>query len=435
MNDNEEQKSEVENTYTYHDLPHHRVIQPEPSRRGHWVRHGLYLASFVTAIMTAGLVYAVQTGSIPSSYATQKSAPTTAVVPLSPTKTPVQSPKREVIGFLPSWSVAKNLKVRTQNLTQIIYFGLAVNDRGELVKYNEQGDAILEWQYLTSPYFDALKKEATEHRTKVLVAIKNFDNENIDNLIANQQSSSRFINQVVDVVEEADLDGVNVDFEYFTDSDFPTFKYFNRFLNDLNIALKKSDPTFLLSIDINATAVLSDRAYDMVKIGEVVDQVIIMGYDYSRAPSTRAGHVAPLYAPADGYSLDQSVKSLTGRVPAEKIILALPFYGYEWQTTSTRFQSPTIEHTGALATYGRVQKLIESRNDIELHWDETAAAPWLTYYQSGAIKQIYYEDERSWATKLAYVQDHKLLGVGIWALGYDGDDAGALWKSLTDFRL
>ncbi|MBI3486302.1 glycoside hydrolase family 18 protein [Candidatus Daviesbacteria bacterium] len=338
--------------------------------------------------------------------------------------------KKEIIGFLPSWMVAKKIKVDTKNLSQIIYFGLAVNSDGSLVKFDEKGAAVAEWTYFNSPEFSDLQKEASKSGTKVLLSIKNFDNKNIDNLVSNPNSTNRFITQLNELIKTYKLDGINIDFEYLTDSNYPTFKYFNKFFTTLKNSLKKDNSNLIISADISGNAVLSDKAYDMVKIGDVIDQIILMAYDYKTANSTISGPIAPLYSSQGEDSVDKSVNSLIGRVPLEKVVLGIPFYGYEWQTTSYSYKASTIENTGALATIDRTSKLLGNRDDLKLYFDDKTASPWLSYTQSGAIKQIYYEDEKSIAKKLEYVNQKNLAGVAIWALGYEGS-SDKLWQAIS----
>ncbi|MBI2049379.1 hypothetical protein HYT32_00485 [Candidatus Roizmanbacteria bacterium] len=253
------------------------------------------------------------------------------------------SSKKEVIGFLPSWIVAQNTDIFIKPLTQLIYFGFNVNENGDIVRYKEDNTLVLEWHYFNSSSFKQLKKEAKENNTKILVAFKLFDNETVDNLISNSVSTNYFIRNAVALLEEYDLDGINLDIEYFTqhqngagftDSDFPTAKFLNAFLTKVVSELKKADPQYLVSVDVNATVILKDKAYDMVKIGEVADQVILMAYDYRMPSSLRAGPVAPINGSINEHSINESVASLVGRVPTEKIILGIPLYGYEWQTVN-----------------------------------------------------------------------------------------------------
>lgn len=357
-----------------------------------------------------------------------------ASIEQKPTVTASITTSTEVIGFLPSWTLAKDDPIRVEDLTQIIYFGLAATPQGDLVKYNDSNDEVLEWTYLKSEQFSKIKTRAKLSGTKLLVAIKIFDNSTIDQLISSTNSTNRFISSLQKLVKDEKLDGINLDFEYFTDTDYPTSVNLNRFLETLNQKLKESAPASILSFDVNAGVVLNDNAYDMVKIGNSVDQIILMAYDYYKTDSTRAGPVAPLYAPDQQHSINRSISSLRGRVPADKIILGLPVYGYEWQTYSAEHNSATVPNSGALATYKRVDELIESRNDIQFFWDDLAASPWLTYEQSGATKQIYYEDEQSLQKKIEYMYDQKLGGIALWALGYDGNKDD-IWKQMSKSTL
>ncbi len=351
------------------------------------------------------------------------------VIP-TPVKSTTNNKLKEVIGFFPSWIPIQNIEKSLPNLTQIIYFGLGVTSDGQLIKYNEEGSPVIEWNIFTSPEFQELKKTAQKNGKKVIVALKNFDNESIDTLISSQSSTNRLAKDLVKIVKDYKIDGFNLDFEYVTDTDFPTRTHFNKFLAAIDKALRDYDPKLTLSIDINALATNSDAAYDMPKISQHVDHIIIMGYDYSRAVSTIAGPVAPLYAADDNLSVSKTVTALSGRVSFEKVVLGLPFYGYEWSTRGRSWGSATVPGSGALATYKRVKKIIEEEKSVKKYWDAISQEPWLEYVDGGALKQIYYEDARSIAAKVGFVRDHSMAGIAIWALGYEGSHQD-IWSGIN----
>lgn len=329
--------------------------------------------------------------------------------------------KRETIGFLPSWSVAKKAKVYPKDLTQIIYSGLNVNKVGSIIKYDENNLPVLEWSYFNSPYFEEVRKEASVSGTKVLLSIKSFDNTTIDNITSNPVAANKLTGQLLTLIKQYNLDGINIDFEYFTDTNFPTSKYLAKFLEELSAKLKKDNPKIIISIDVNATVVVRDKAYNMTEISKAVDQVILMAYDYRGQNSIRAGPTAPIDGEINEHSIRESVESLSGRVANNKLILAIPFYGYEWQTFTNKPKSFTIEGSGALATYKRAKELLRERNDIIKSWDDISKSPWLSYIQYGGIYQIYYEDDRSIAEKTKFAKEKNMGGIAIWALGYEGD--------------
>ncbi|OGK13966.1 hypothetical protein A3A93_04955 [Candidatus Roizmanbacteria bacterium RIFCSPLOWO2_01_FULL_38_12] len=382
------------------------------------------LSLFITAILTVvayGYFYSPAFTIL--SIASEESIsplPDNYTAPLEQTRT-ITSDRKQVIGFLPSWSIAQDARVYPEYLDQIIYFGIGIDQHGNLMKVDDKAQPLVEWSYLNSDYFKTLQDKSKKTKTKILVAIKNFDNTSIDTLIGNENYTNNAVTQLTKLVDDYDLDGINIDFEYFSDIETQTLQNYNRFLTTLSSKLKEIKSDSVLSVDVNATVVYRDNAYDMVKIGEVVDQVIIMGYDYHRATSIYAGSVAPIDAEREDPSIRQTINSLEGRVGREKLILGIPLYGYEWQTFSKEKNSRTMPDTGAIATYKRVRQLITGRDDVELNFDETSLTPWLTYNQNGLIKQIYYEDERSILEKIKFVQLNDLDGIALWALGYEGD--------------
>lgn len=338
---------------------------------------------------------------------------------------------KEVIGFLPSWMAAKQVKVYPERLSQLIYFGLGVNDQGSLIFYDENNLTVSEWAYFNSGYFKDLKNKTDQSKTKVLVAIKSFDNETIDKIISNSINRPNLINNILDLIEKNDLNGINIDFEYIPDIDFPTRPYFNLFIKELSQALDKKNPDLILSVDVYANAAIHNYPYDLEEIAKHVDQIILMAYDFYRADSTKAGPVAPIRAPDNEPSITKTLAAVFGKVSRKKLVLGIPFYGYEWQTYNDIHKSFTVKNTGALATFGRVKKLVDD-NNIEVFWDSQAMSPWLVYNQGWLTKQIYFENEKSLALKFQLAKQLQLNGIAIWALGYEGNYLEP-WQIIEDF--
>jgi len=71
--------------------------------------------------------------------------------------------------------------------------------------------------------------------------------------------------------------------------------------------------------------------------------------------------------------------------------------------------------------------------NIKPLWDENAQVPFYSYTSpsTGSIRQVYYENENSLRIKYQITKNNNLAGIGIWALGYDGDRS-ELWNLIYD---
>jgi hypothetical protein len=67
------------------------------------------------------------------------------------------------------------------------------------------------------------------------------------------------------------------------------------------------------------------------------------------------------------------------------------------------------------------------------YWDSNGNVPWIAYQQDGKWHEVYYDDPTSVALKARLASDDHILGVGIWALGMDGNDP-ALMAALVGSR-
>lgn len=343
------------------------------------------------------------------------------IVPIAENTEEIVVKNREVIGFLPHWMVSQKARVYPQNLTQLVYFNIEVDSSGNLKKKDKNGYYTAEWNHFVSSHFHELKNQAKLADTKVLVAINNFNIESIDALIASKKATDNFAKQLKNLAVKYDLDGVNIDFEYTTDEILPNEKYFARFLSAIREEMFKENEEFIVSVDFIANSIIKNPQFNLEAIAEIVDQIIIMTYDYHHPGSERAGPVAPIFNDDNDRNVNGIISLLKARIPEEKIVMGIPFYGYEWQTADDSYQSEVLGTSTALASYGRIKKLIETDKSIRVNWNEKARSPWIVYWEDGVTKQIYYEDDRSLTDKITYASQNDLGGIAIWALGYEGD--------------
>jgi PKD repeat protein len=112
----------------------------------------------------------------------------------------------------------------------------------------------------------------------------------------------------------------------------------------------------------------------------------------------------------------------------EKIILGLPYYGMEWNTSSEVVPSSTTSYVSS-RTYKTI-RANASGNYSNRQWDNSGLCPYYTYYSSN-WRQCFVDDEESLGYKYDFVNMMGIAGIGIWALGYD-DGYTELWDLIRE---
>ncbi len=340
--------------------------------------------------------------------------------------------QKEVIGFLPYWNMKEEENFRYHLLTQIAFFALEIDKDGNIHTLKEDGTEEPGWTAYKSQAFGTVFRKAKENGTKVILTIQAMDHDTIVSVVNDQAKRKRAIDNTLEIIELKNLDGVNIDFEYAGSPPYVTTNNFTAFVKEMRLALDENNPDLQLSVDVFADSTTKVRLWDIPKIAEHVNHIIIMAYDFHRASSKIAGPVAPIRGAPDlwQYDIIKTLTDYTNAIPAEKIILGVPYYGYEWRTTSEELYATTYPNTGALATFKRIQTIIEN-DSASLDWDEISLSPRITHTIEGKTFQIYYENEISLGLKYDLIQESGLAGTAIWALGYDGNRPN-LWNILAE---
>lgn len=366
--------------------------------------------------------------------------------------TPVVKPNKIVYGFLPYWNIKYHPNFRYHLLTHLAYFGVDYQPDGSIMTRTADGNQEPGWRHLNSDLYRSLFSKMANFRGKNILVLRGMETETITGIVNTPANRDRAISSTLDLLSEYDFDGLNIDFEYMGTPTQATRDNFTLFVKDLSIACKRRRPDCEISIDVFADSVDKVRLWDYPMFVTYVDYVIMMAYDYHRPSSVRSGPVAPLRgsctssSQGDCFSSDVSldIARLTKIIPPEKILLGVPYYGYQWQTSGTDIYANTYPQTGSTASYERVRQLLDSESsilsihknqqvyDLQPLWDFNSLSPRLIFEDSkGHIQQIYYEDERSLSLKYDLVNQSGLAGIAIWALGYDGSYP-QLWQLLSE---
>lgn len=340
-----------------------------------------------------------------------------------------QKDEKIVYGFLPYW----NLATASINpaLTHVSYFGLTVNGAGSLTNTDDEGDVA--YSRLDSDQFLDLLDQAKKQNSSADIVIKSFNADDMAALLRSPKAQSNFFQQLDSLLLSYPFTGVNLDFE-IQEGSYALQKPFTEFVAALDKHLAETNPDAILSIDVYASAGSGENIWDLAALSPHTDYFVVMAYDFHRRNSPQAGPVAPLLG-AEQWSTDINthLKEIVTKVPGSQVILGIPFYGYEWQTTSEQSSALTFPDTGATATYKRVQELLSDpeKYKVKENWNSNALSPYLTYQKDGKQYVLYFDNPRSISYKLDYVNQLGLAGVAIWALGYEGDTT-ELWEVIAN---
>ena len=251
-----------------------------------------------------------------------------------------------------------------------------------------------------------------------------------------------FIDSVEQFIIRYHLDGLDIDWEYpglegstknFRPEDKQNYTYLLKELRTrFNAMQKKTHHPLYITVATGSSTEFLEHT-EMDKVQRYVDTVNLMAYDYYEPEDGKlTGNHAPLFTdPADPkhVSADESVLEYEkAGVPAEKIVLGVPFYGHVWgQVSSTNnglFQ-PGQPVPNAFANYSSITETMIGHGYTR-YWDAAASVPYLYSPE----KQIFvsYEDPESLAHKAKYVLDHHLAGIMFW--DYASDPSGALLDAI-----
>ncbi|WP_438494462.1 glycosyl hydrolase family 18 protein [Paenibacillus sp. IHBB 3054] len=256
-----------------------------------------------------------------------------------------------------------------------------------------------------------------------------------------------FANSAVDFIRKYQMDGVDLDWEYPVSGGLAGNSYrpedkqnyvllLQKIREKLNAAGAADGKTYLLTIASGASPAYVQNN-NLSGIAAVVDWINIMTYDFNGSWNTTTGHNAPLYydpaAASSGltdpanYNIDKAVTSyLASGVPANKLVLGMPFYGRGWggapSTGNGQYQvSAGISSTGTWEKgsydFYDLEANYINKNGYTRYWNNTSKVPYL--YNPSTQTFISYDDAESIGYKTSYIKTKGLAGAMFWETSGD----------------
>ncbi len=348
---------------------------------------------------------------------------------------PATLAEREVFGFLPYWELARASSIDFGVLTTLAWFGVEAGRDGRLIREDTEGEPTRGWAGWTSDEFAAIREQARAAGVRVVLTVERFSwttsgKRATKRLLRDPEARQALVGEIAEAVAEAGADGVNLDFEPLPQS---VRGEFVRFVRAVRRALDVVDPSLQLTFDLTPD-VTSFPLRRLVADG-AADAAVLMGYEYRTPGSKVAGSVAPLRVKG-GLDVRGSINLALKKAPAGAVILAMPWYGRAWSTRTDEPDSRTrggeryLDPSTAFYRVSLPRAAIAGRG-----WDQQQGSAWSVYRSQAcdtcpvSWRQLWYDDVDSVRAKVGLARRKGLRGVGIWALGYDGERS-ELWSAL-----
>jgi spore germination protein YaaH len=353
-------------------------------------------------------------GAIPLVYANSKAVDPNKIFTEKTKVTPLKvsgKSKKEILGFFPYWMLPKADDVNLATLTSISLFGLEVDGKGNIVTTGSNDDTTGGWGMWKDPKLDDFIAKAKDQNINVYLTLKCFDSSNIESIALSEAAQKTLIDNAMYLVNSKDLKGINLDFEYVGNPTKKVVDGFTQFVTALNTEMKRQIPDSVLTIDTYLVSGSEQDIFDIPAIAKNSDAFVIMGYDMH----TPSGEAGPVAAMGGDTNVVTYVDNYLKQVDSSKLILAVPYYGYDWPETQA---TPSADMVKILP----YAEIVDQSQNLQLSWDDVSKTPFFTYSDSSGQRIVHYDNVRSLGIKYDFINNENLRGVGIWALGYDGQN-------------
>jgi spore germination protein YaaH len=340
--------------------------------------------------------------------------------------------KAHVIGFFPYWLLSKADKNYDPYLTNMTYFGLVLNTDGTIQKKVTPNEEEPGWTKLRSDDFKNRLAQTTKARWENSLLVHSSSEASISALLKDpQKHAQNLITDVEPIFKEFQFSDLNLDIESFREASDEAQLAYTQFVSE--VKKQMSDKKLgTVSVEVTPFSLVKKNLTQPAEVGKIADRIVLMAYDYHYRDSYNAGPVAPVDGTPEvrGYDVETSVQEALKSIPAEKLILGVPSYGYEYETIGREAGAAVIPGSGKTASNQRVEEELAKCVHCEKLVDPVSQQPVLILpaTETGYTQQMYYEDQESLQKKIELANKYHLQGIAIWAMGYEGE------KFLTPLR-
>lgn len=299
---------------------------------------------------------------------------------------------------------------------------------------------------------------------KVMIACGGWGSKGFSDMSYSKENRQKFIKSAVSFIEEYDLDGLDIDWEYpcipaantkARPEDKQNFTLLMKELREGLSTLKREQTLTFASAGWKPYY----KNIEVEKVMKYADYMNVMTYDQIGGNSKFTGHhtalgwitsenlkkdtlVSVFYNEMQKrtakYNTDYEPQSaekiidycINKGVNAKQIIIGAAFYGKGWKgvkpINNGLYQSN--KGGGFTSSYNEIQTKYKSNTNYKRHWDSIAKAPYLFSEKDSVF--ITYDDTVSVRLKTEYAKKIKLGGIMFWQLSHDAKGENSLLNAI-----
>jgi len=315
--------------------------------------------------------------------------------------TPISQKISKNYVFVPYWTFTKNIVEDSK--AALIYFGVGANEKG--IEIGDQG-------YSKLKTFINLTPNADER----ILAVRMLDKNINAKIIKDPTLQEQLITDAIKIAKENNFNGILLDYETSafgfdstTNNITAFYKLFSERVGAQNMAFY---------VTLYGDTYFQSRPFDVKKIGQMADKVIIMAYDFSKS----RGNPGPNFPLTDtnsyGYDFRKMIEDFQKDVDNQKMVITFGYFGYDWRVDG-KGQSLT---NGVPLSTNEIEKEFVDKCKYEncnVIRSAGTSEPSIKYTdESDEEHIIWFEDAISVEKKKEFLRTKGILEIASWAYSY-----------------
>ncbi|MFD3577169.1 glycosyl hydrolase family 18 protein [Streptomyces sp. NPDC058644] len=233
-------------------------------------------------------------------------------------------------------------------------------------------------------------------------------------VVTDKARRAQHVDALLRIVRSRSYDGIDLDYESIAPTGDAAYKKvgagYATMVTDLCARLHALRKQCVITVSPKTR--ISGRVWDYRRLGAAADRLRIMAYDQHWS----MGPPGPLSSPA---WYEEILRNATAEVPAGKLEMGLPGYGWDWAVGSkARAKHVTWKEAEAL----------RRRVGAPYRIDPESKTPHFTYSEGGERRTVWYQDARGTAAHLPVLRKYGVRHTVLWAIGFEDP---ALWRTLA----